>query len=62
MLEFHLEFLERTFGPKDANYLFLRPGIVQLITFAEGNIVYYIKERLLMHTHRRCVGSCASFT
>ncbi|KAG2212662.1 hypothetical protein INT47_000639 [Mucor saturninus] len=39
MLEFHMEFLERTFVPKDAHYLFLRPGIVQLITFAEGDVM-----------------------
>lgn len=36
MIEFHMEFLERTFVPKDANFLFLRPGMVHLITFAEG--------------------------
>ncbi|RCH87704.1 hypothetical protein CU097_001337, partial [Rhizopus azygosporus] len=35
MLSFHMEFLERTFVPKEANYLFLRPGMVQLITFIE---------------------------
>jgi sentrin-specific protease 8 len=40
MIEFHMEFLERTFVPKDANYLFLRPGIVHLITFAEGKYFY----------------------
>jgi sentrin-specific protease 8 len=43
MIEFHMEFLERTFVPKDANYLFLRPGMVQLITYAEGK---YIQQSL----------------
>ncbi|KAI8992340.1 hypothetical protein BDB01DRAFT_778072 [Pilobolus umbonatus] len=38
MIEFHMEFLERTFLPKDAKYLFLRPGIVHLITFAPGDV------------------------
>ncbi|CAO3687308.1 hypothetical protein G6F70_002391 [Rhizopus microsporus] len=38
MLSFHMEFLERTFVPKEANYLFLRPGMVQLITFIEGDV------------------------
>ncbi|KAI8645263.1 hypothetical protein BD408DRAFT_412071 [Parasitella parasitica] len=35
MIAFHMEFLERTFVPKDAKYLFLRPGIVHLIKFAQ---------------------------
>ncbi|CAO3647125.1 unnamed protein product [Mucor fragilis] len=39
MIEFHMEFLERTFVPKDAKYLFLRPGMVHLITFAEGDVM-----------------------
>ncbi|KAI8058740.1 hypothetical protein BDF21DRAFT_497487 [Thamnidium elegans] len=39
ILEFHMEFLERTFVPKDANFLFLRPGIVHLITYAEGDVM-----------------------
>lgn len=39
MIEFHMEFLERTFVPKDANYLFLRPGMVQLITHTEGDVM-----------------------
>lgn len=39
MIEFHMEFLERTFVPKDAKILFLRPGMVHLITFAEGDVM-----------------------
>ncbi|KAI8969995.1 hypothetical protein BDF20DRAFT_888804 [Mycotypha africana] len=38
MIEFYMEFLERTFVPKDANYLFLRPGMVHLVTYAEGDV------------------------
>ncbi|KAI9255998.1 hypothetical protein BY458DRAFT_558496 [Sporodiniella umbellata] len=38
MLSFHMEFLERTFVPKEAKILFLRPGMVQLITFMEGDV------------------------
>lgn len=41
MIEFHMEFLERTFVPKDAKYLFLRPGMVHLITFAEGKYFFF---------------------
>lgn len=41
MIAFHMEFLERTFVPKDAKYLFLRPGMVQLITFYDGKISNY---------------------
>ncbi|KAI8352136.1 hypothetical protein EDC96DRAFT_610143 [Choanephora cucurbitarum] len=39
MIEFHMEFLERTFVPKDANYLFLRPGMVHLLTYSEGDVM-----------------------
>ncbi|KAI9472384.1 MAG: hypothetical protein EXX96DRAFT_583864 [Benjaminiella poitrasii] len=42
MIAFHMEFLERTFVPKDANYLFLRPGMVHLITFAEGDVMQLV--------------------
>jgi sentrin-specific protease 8 len=31
-----MEFTERQIVPKDANYLFLRPGITHLIAFASG--------------------------
>ncbi|RCH79554.1 hypothetical protein CU098_007704, partial [Rhizopus stolonifer] len=39
MIAFHMEFLERTFVPKDAKYLFLRPGMVHLLTFAECDVM-----------------------
>ncbi|KAI7905576.1 uncharacterized protein BX663DRAFT_500201 [Cokeromyces recurvatus] len=42
MIAFHMEFLERTFVPKDANYLFLRPGMVHLITFAQGDVMQLV--------------------
>lgn len=35
-----MESLERTLVPEGAKYLFLRPGIVHLITHAEGTQVY----------------------
>jgi sentrin-specific protease 8 len=36
MIEFHMEFLERNYVPKDVKYLLLRPGMAHLITYIEG--------------------------
>jgi hypothetical protein len=67
MIEFHMEFLERTFVPKDANYLFLRPSMVHLITFAEGKKAYN-EAKIQWSTHiitkkkRGCNSTRFSFT
>lgn len=54
MIEFHMEVLERTSVPKDTQYLFLRPGMVHLVTHAEGTPIHLFYR--LTYSHVRHEG------